>query len=331
MKKEQTLQNLKRLLPAALLAGLLGGGLFVFLGSYADMWCWHGIICLNHSIFDISSTLQVFVLCILALFFTGMLAVALQRGEVGSQAQAAFAGGVSGFMAFFVIRVYTRVSNLLWYVGNGGTDPVGYLIDSISYILVNFASTLFAALIMAALAVLGALILFSSLEKAATPEENARASRLVLGSTVLIILVCMIIPPLVARLMIGAGMIRVHSSAALMGTFISLEHTAPDTIVLTAHKVPPAFTLADTHFSVYIDGLDGIDVSNASAAAASGLAVAVEPADGLQAFEGSQATWKGPVFEDNSTPTSVTVIAHGTDGSEIELMVLNRSVLASLN
>ncbi|MBP2145376.1 hypothetical protein J2129_000830 [Methanofollis sp. W23] len=236
------LQDLTRLLPASLLAGLLGGGLFVFLSSYADTWCWHDIICLNHSIFDISSTLQAFVLCILALFFTGMLAVALQRGEVGSKAQAAFAGGISGCMVFPVNMVHIEVSDLLRL---GSTDPIGFLIDSISYVIINLPSILFLDLILAALVVLGALILFSSLEKAATPEENTRTSRLVLGSTVLIILVCMIIPPLVARLMIGAGMIRVHSSAALMGTFISLEHTVPDTIVLTAREVPPTFTLAD--------------------------------------------------------------------------------------
>ncbi|MBP2145378.1 hypothetical protein J2129_000832 [Methanofollis sp. W23] len=52
----------------------------------------------------------------------------------------------------------------------------------------------------------------------------------------------------------------------------------------------------------------------------------VEPADGLQAVEGSQATWRGTVFENNTTPVTLTVIAHGTDGSDSELVVLDRSV-----
>ncbi|QSZ66271.1 hypothetical protein RJ40_01530 [Methanofollis aquaemaris] len=319
MKKGQTLQDLKRLLPASLLAGLLGGGLIVFLKSYAYYWCWYDLLGLCHGIFFTIGYAHTLVLCFLTLFLTGMLAVALQQGEVGGQAQAVFAGGVSGCMAFFVIMVHTLVSDLLrdWV-----TDHVGFLIDSISYILVNFASTLFPALIVAAFATLGALLLFSSREKAATPEENARALRLVIGSTILIILVLLFLPPLVTHLMFSAGMIEAYP----VWTFISLERTAPDTIVLAAHEVLPACALATPPYSVYIDG---IDVSNASAAAASGLAVTVEPADGLQPFEGSQATWKGAVFEDNSTP--VRVVVHRADGSASDLQIEYLKVRVSLN
>ncbi|WP_067051203.1 hypothetical protein [Methanofollis ethanolicus] len=310
MKKEQTLTALKRLLPASLLAGLLCGGLLKFLSSYADTWCWHGIICLNHGIFDTVSTLHALVLSILALFLSGMLAVALQRGEVESQVQAAFAGGVSGCMVCLVIMVYARVSDLL---SRGSTDLVEGLIYEVSFILRLAPSVLLWALIMAVLAVLGALLLFSSQEKTATPGENARASRLVIGSTAFIILALMVIPPLVAHLMLGAGMIGVHPSAAIGMTVISVERTAPDAIVLTARDIPSASALADPPFSVY---LNGVVVSNASAAAASGLDVSVDPAGGLQAAEGSRAAWKGTAVMNNGTPVSVAVAVHGIDGSK---------------
>ncbi|QSZ66252.1 hypothetical protein RJ40_01430 [Methanofollis aquaemaris] len=317
------IQRLTRLLPASLLAGLLGGGLWIFLGTYVNAWCWDDIICFNHSIFDSISELQYIVLTILVLFLAGMLAVALQQGEVGSQAQAVFAGGVSGCMVFLINMVHSEILDLF---SHGSTDPVGHLIFKASIIIIYTLPLLFLTLMVAVLAVLGALVLFSSQEKVNTPEENARASRLVLSSIILLILTFVALPPLVAHLMIGAGMIEVSSSVALIGTFISLEHTAPDTIVLTALEVPATSALADPPYSVYINGFHGVDVSNTSAAAASGLAITVEPANGLQAVEGSKATWKGAVFEDNSTPVSVTVIAHGTDGSDIELVVLDHNV-----
>ena len=308
MKKEQTLPALKRLLPTSLLAGLLGGGLLVFLRSYVYYWCWDELLGF-HGIFFAIGCAHTLMLTILTLFLTGMVAVALQRGEVGSRAQAAFAGGVSGCMVCSVLMANILVSDFLRY---GGIDPVEFLVYKISYILVNFAFTLFQTLIVAAFAIAGALLLFSSREKTATPGENARASRLVLGSTVLIILALLVIPPLVTRLMFSAGMIEVYP----VMTIISLERTAPDTIVLATHNVLPGFALADPPYSVYIDGLD---VSNASAAASSGLAVSVDPAGGLQAAEGSRATWKGAVFEDNHTP--VRVVVHGADGSESDLHI----------
>ncbi|WP_342675880.1 hypothetical protein [Methanofollis sp. UBA420] len=310
MKKEQTLQDLKRLIPASLLAGLLGGILLVFRISYADRWCWHGIICLNHGIFDTVSTLHALVLSILIFILTGMLAVALQRGEVESLVQAAFAGGVSGCMVCPVLIANTLVSDFLRY---GGTDLVENLSFRVSSILHMVPITLLWIPILAAIAAVGALILFSCREKTATPGENVLASRLVLGATAFIILALLVIPPLVAHLMLGGGMIGVHPSAAIGMTAISVERTAPDAIVLTARDIPSTSALADPPFSVY---LNGVEVSNASAAAASGLDVSVDPAGGLQAAEGSRATWKGTAVMNNGTPVSVAVAAHGADGSE---------------
>ncbi|MBP2145384.1 hypothetical protein J2129_000838 [Methanofollis sp. W23] len=304
MNTEQTLQNLTRLLLASLLAGLLGGGMIVFLRSYVYDWCWYDLLSFEHGIFFTIGCAHTLVLCFLTLFLAGMLAVALYPGK--SRAQAAFAGGVSGCMACLVFVVHTLVSDLL---SHGSVDLVGDLIFHASLILSHALSLMFLTLTMVVFAALGALILFSSLEKATTPEENARASRLVLGSTVLIILVFMVLPPLVAHAMPGTE----NTGAAIGRTVISLERTAPDTIVLTAQEVPVASALADPHFMVYIDG---IEVSNASAAAASGLAVTVEPADGLQAVQGSQATWKGTAVMNNGTPVSVAVAAHGADGSK---------------
>ncbi|QSZ66264.1 hypothetical protein RJ40_01495 [Methanofollis aquaemaris] len=304
MNTEQTLQDLVRLLPASLLAGILGGGMIVFLRSYVYDWCWYDLLSFEHGIFFTIGCAHTLVLCFLTLFLAGMVAVALYPGK--NRAQAAFAGGVSGCMACFVFVILTLVSDLL---SHGSVDLVGDLIFHASLILSHALSLMFLTLTMVVLAVLGALIFFSSLEKATTPEENARASRLVLGSTVLIILVFMFLPPLVAHAMPGTE----PTVAAIGRSVISVERTAPDTIVLTAQEVPATSVLTDPHFSVY---LDGVEASNATVAAANGLAVTVEPVDGLLAFEGSRATWQGTAVHNNGTPVNVAVAAQGADGSK---------------
>lgn len=314
MKKEQTLKNLTRLLPASLLAGILGGGMLVFLTAYLHRWSWRGLIGYTYGFLDSISILQVMMLGILVLFFAGMLAIVLHPGKTG-KAQAAFAGAVSGCTVFLVNEVHMMVSDTLRHES---TDLVGDLVHQITYLLLNhLVPLLLLALFMAALAVLGALFLSFFRERAGGTDAKNRASRLVLGTTALLILALTLLPPLVAHAMPGTE----NTVAAIGMTVISVERTAPDTIVLTAQEVPDASVLADSPFTVY---LNGVDVSNASTLAASGLAMTIEPAGGLQAVEGSRATWQGTVFEDNSTPVNLTVIAHGTDGSE--QVVLDRRV-----
>ncbi|QYZ78030.1 hypothetical protein E2N92_00585 [Methanofollis formosanus] len=311
MTTEQTLQNLTRLLAASLLAGLLGGGLLVFLTTSLHRWCWSGLVDSHYGFLDSITILQAIMLGILLLFFAGMLAVALHPGK--TPAQAVVAGVVSGCTVFLVNEVHILIADCL---GHGSTDLVGDLVRQISYLLLTHpVPLLYLALFMAALAVLGALFLFSIREKAGGPDEKARASRMVLGTMALFILALTFLPPLVAHAMPGTQ----NTVAAIGRTVISAERTAPDTLVLTAREVPAASALADPHFSVY---LDGVEVSDADAAAA--IAVSVEPADGLQAFKGSQAAWQGAAVHNNGTPVNVAVAAHGADGSK--LFVFDRRV-----
>lgn len=305
MKKEQTLKNLIHLLPVSLLAGLLGGGLLIFLTTSLHQWSWSGLIGYTHGFLDSISILQVMMLGILVLFFAGMLAIVLHPGKTG-KAQAAFAGAVSGCTVFLVNGVYMMVSDTLRHES---TDLVGDLVRQISYLLLNhLVPLILLALFMAALAVLGALFLSSFRERAGGPDAKNRASRLVLGTTALLILALTLLPPLVAHAMPGTE----NTVAAIGMTVISVERTAPDTIVLTAQEVPDASVLADPHLSVY---LDGVEVSDDDAAAARGLAVSVEPADGLMAVGGSQAAWQGPAVQNNGTHVNVAVAVHGADGS----------------
>jgi len=312
MREHTNFPDFGHLLPASLLAGLIGGGLLVFLTSCVHAWCWDGIPGFRYGIFESISSIQYILLGTLTLFLSGMLAVVLRPVE--TRAQAFLVGGISGFTVFLVNEIHFNISLLL---GQGSTDLAGDLIHNLSYQLASFPlQFLFMALVMTGLAVLGAFILFSFSEKAAGPEEETRASLVIPGSKVLIILVVLVLPPLAAHMMSGAKMVSVNPSETMISTHISLERTAPDAIILTAHEVP-----AGSHFSVY---LDGVDVSNASASASKGFVGTVEPSDGLQAIGGSEATWQGAGVMSNGTPLDFTIKVHGADGSEI--VVLNRQI-----
>ncbi|WP_243670153.1 hypothetical protein [Methanoculleus chikugoensis] len=129
-------------------------------------------------------------------------------------------------------------------------------------------------------------------------------------------------PPLTAHAMLGAGgMVDVNPGTALMTIAVSGERTAPDTIVITVEEVPPASVLdpPDLPFSIF---MNGVDVSNASACAASGFAATVEPLGGVPAVKGSETAWTGGGVSNNGTPADVVVMAHGVDGSEIIVLSL---------
>lgn len=167
---------------------------------------------------------------------------------------------------------------------------------------------------------LGAFVVSFFRESATGPNEDAAASRLLLCSTAAIILVVVVLPPLAAHAMLGAGAIDVNPGTALMTTAVSVERTAPDTLVLTVREAPPASVFdPGTPFSVF---MNGVDVSNASACAASGFAATVDPSGGLSAVKGSQAAWTGAGVLNNGTPVEVVIMVHGVDGSEIVIMDL---------
>ncbi|WOX57740.1 hypothetical protein [Methanoculleus receptaculi] len=315
--RQTTLRNLKRLLPASLIAGLAGGGLLVLL-TYVHTWCWGGIACYNHGLFDAIGTFQNLVLGILSLLLAGMLPAALSREGGTRRGSAVLAGGIAGFTAFLVLEMYSMVTAAF---GHGYAAGLSDVLSLAHDTLANHALPLLAiGLAMAALAALGAFVVSFFRERAAGPSEGAAASRLILCSTVALILVAVVLPPLAAHAMLGAGMVDVNPGTALMTTAVSVERTAPDTLVLTAREVPPASVLdPGAPFSVF---MNGVDVSNASACTASGFAATVEPAGGLEAIKGSEATWTGAGVLNNGTPVGVVVMAHGVDGSELVVMNL---------
>jgi|GEM_PF-1808804 len=313
-----TLQNLRRLLPSSLLAGLVGGGLLVVLQTYVHTWCWGGIARYNQGLFDGIGTFQGLVLGILALLLTGMLPVAMQREGGMERNFAVLAGGIAGFTAFLVLEIYSMVTAVFGHgYAAGLSDVLSLAHDTLANL---FFPLLAIGLAMAALAALGAFAVSFIRERAAGPNEGAAASRLILCSTAAAILVVAVLPPLAAHAMLGAGMIDVNPGTALMTAAVSAERTAPDTLVLTVEEVPPASVLdPGAPFSVF---MNGVDVSNASACGASGFAAMVEPPGGLSAAEGSEAAWTGTGVSNNGTPVDIVVMAHGVDGSEIIVLSL---------
>jgi len=318
--RQTTLQNLKRLLPSSLFAGLVGGGLLGVLLTYVHTWCWSGIACYNHGLFDAIDTFQGLVLGMLSLLLIGMLPVALQREGGTRRDSAVLAGGVAGFVAFLINEIHFRA---ILVFGHGNPAGIGDLLSAICSTLTNHLLPFLAVgLFMVALAALGAFIVSFFREKAAGPNEGAAASRLLLCSTAAAILVVAVLPPLAAHAMLGAGMVdmNLNPGTALITTIVSAERTAPDTLVLTVHEAPPASVFdPGAPFSVF---MNGIDVSNASACAASGFAATVDPPGGLSAVEGSQAAWKGTGVLNNGTPVDVVVMVHGIDGSDLIVMDL---------
>ncbi len=317
--RQTTLQNLKRLLPSSLLAGLVGGGLLVVLQTYVHTWCWGGIARYNQGLFDDIGTFQGLALGILSLLLAGMLPAALQREEDGIRRDfAVLAGGITGFTAFFVLDIYSMVTAVFGHgYAAGLSDVLSLACDTLANL---FFPLLAIGLAMAALAVLGAFVVSFFRERAGGPNEGAAASRLILCSTAAAILVVAVLPPLAAYAMLDAGMIDVNPRTAMVMTTVSAERTAPDTLVLTVEEVPPASVLdPGAPFSVF---MNGVDVSTASACAASGFAATIDPPDSLSATEGSRATWTGAGVSNNGTPVDVVVVARGADGSEIIVLSL---------
>ncbi|MCM2466493.1 hypothetical protein [Methanoculleus oceani] len=317
--RQTTLQNLRRLLPFSIFAGLVGGGLLALL-TYIHTWSWGGIACYNHGLFDGIGTYQNLVLGILSLLLAGMLPVALSREGGTRRDSAVLAGGIAGFTAVMVNYLYFQATSVF---GHGYAPELSDVLAAIIFPFANHALPLLAiGLAMAALAALGAFVVSLFRERAAGPNEGAAASRLLLCSTAALILVVVVLPPLAAHAMLGAGTIDVNPRTALMTTLVSAERTAPDTIVLTVREVPPASVLDHRKpFSVF---MNGVDVSNASACAASGFAATVDPPGGLPVVEGSQAAWTGTGVLNNGTPVDVVAMAHGADGSD--LIILNLMV-----
>lgn len=311
------LRDLKYLPLSALFAGLGGGGLLVLLTSYFRKWCWDDIACYNHSLFDGASSHQILVLGILVLFLVGMLSAALQRKDGERQVSIGLAGGISGIITFGIYVLNFEVALLL---SHGSTALLQDLFLAISHDLVSHPLTFLGlALAMAGLTAFGAVIFSSRRATAADPEEGVRVSRLLLGSTILLILAVAVLPPFAAHAMLAIGVVDVNPSTAMIMTVVSVERTAPDTLVFTAHKVPPASALdPEVPFSII---MNGIDVSSATACAAGGFSATVDPPGGLSAARGSQAAWQGAVISNNDTPVDVTVMVHGADGSD--LLVLN--------
>jgi hypothetical protein len=314
-----TLQNQKRLLPSSLFAGLAGGGLLVLL-TYIHTWSWGGIACYNHGLFDAIGTYQNLVLGILSLLLTGMLPVALQREGGTGRDFAVLAGGGAGFTAFFVFELHSMITSVFGHgYAAGLSDVLSLAYDTLTNHLLPLLAI---GLAMAAFAALGAFVISFFRESATGPNEDAAASRLLLCSTAAIILVVVVLPPLAAHAMLGAGAIDVNPGTALMTTAVSVERTVPDTLVLTVREVPPASVLDHRKpFSVF---MNGVDVSNASACAASGFAATVDPSGGLPVVEGAQAAWTGAGVLNNGTPVDVVVMVHGVDGSD--LIILNLMV-----
>jgi hypothetical protein len=304
-------QNLKRLLPASLIAGLIGGGLLALL-THAHTWCWGGIVCYNHGLIDAIGTFQNLLLGILSLILTGMLAVALQREARMKRDFAVLAGGVAGFTAFFVFELQSMITSVF---GHGYAAGLSDVLSAICFPLANHALPLLAiGLSMAALATLGAFTVSYFRERATGPNDGATASRLIPGSTAAIILVVVVLPPIAAHAMLSAGMIEMNlnpGTAVSMMTVVSVERTAPDAIVITAREVPLASVLdPEAPFSVF---MNGVNVSDASACAGSGLDVTVDPSGGLSVLKGSQAAWTGTRVLNNGTPVGVMVMLHGVD------------------
>ncbi|KLK88275.1 hypothetical protein SZ63_04320 [Methanoculleus sediminis] len=314
-----TLQNLIRLLPYSLFAGLVGGGLLA-LPACVHTWCWGGIACYNHGLFDGIGTFQGLVLGILALLLTGMLPVAMRREGGMERNFAVLAGGIAGFTAFLVLEIYSMVTAVSGHgYAAGPSDVLSLAHDTLTDLLLPLLAI---ALAMAALAALGAFAVSFIRERAAGPNEGAAASRLLLCSTAALILVVVVLPPLTAHAMLGAGMIDVNPGTALMTAAVSAERTAPDTIVITVEEAPPASALDhDLPFSVF---MNGFDVSDASACATSGFAATVDTPGGLEAARGSEAAWTGAGVSNNGTPVDIVVMGHGADGSDI--IVMSRTI-----
>ncbi|WP_292364656.1 MULTISPECIES: hypothetical protein [unclassified Methanoculleus] len=256
------------------------------------------------------------MLGILSLLLAGMLPAALSREGGTRRGSAVLAGGIAGFTAFLVLEMYSMVTAAF---GHGYAAGLSDVLSLAHDTLANHALSLLAmALIMAALAALGAFVVSFFRERAAGPKDGAAASRLFLCSTAAIILVVAVLPPLAAHAMLGAGMIDMNlnpGTTVSMMTAISVERTAPDTLVLTVREVPPASVLdPGAPFSVF---MNGVDVSNASACTAGGFAATVDPPGGLSAAKGSQAAWTGTGVLNNGTPVDVAVMVHGVDGSDI--------------
>lgn len=315
--RQTTLQNLRRLLPSSIFAGLVGGGLLA-LSTYVHTWCRDGIACYNHGLFDGIGTFQGLMLGILSLLLAGMLAAALSREGGMRRDFAVLVGGIAGFTAFFVFELHSMITSVF---GHGYTAGLSDVLSLAHDTLTNHLLPLLAmGLAMAALAALGAFAVGFFREREAGPNEGAAASRLILCSTAAVILVVAVLPPLAAHAMLGAGMIDVNPGTAMVMTTVSAERTAPGTIVVTVEEAPPAPVLdRGTPFSVL---MDGVDVSNASACAASGFAAMVDPPGGLAAAEGSAAAWAGAGVSNNGTPVDVVVTVHGADGSEIVILSL---------
>ena len=242
-----------------------------------------------------------------------MLAVALQRKGGTGRDFAVLAGGVAGFTAFFVFELHSMITSVF---GHGYAAGLSDVLSSPYDTLANHAPLLLViGLAMAALAALGAFVVSFFRERAAGPDDGAAASRLILCSTAAVILVVVVLPPLAAHAMLGAGMVDVNPGTALMTTAVSAERTAPDTLVITVEEVPPASVLdPGAPFSVF---MNGVDVSNASACAASGFSATVEPLGGGPAVKGSGTAWTGDGVSNNGTPVDVVVVVHGADGSEV--------------
>lgn len=315
--RHTTLQNLKHFLPASLFAGLVGGGLLVVLLTYVHKWCWGGIACYNHRLFTGIGTFQSLVLCILSLLLAGMLSVVLQREGGANRNSAVLAGGIAGCAAVLINYLHSQITSVF---GHGYAPDVSDVLSAICFPLANYALPLLAiSLSMAALAALGAFVVSFFRERAAGPNDGAAASRLFLYSAAAVILVAVVLPPLAAHAMLGAGMVDMSPSMAMIMTTVFAERTAPDTIAITVREVPLASVLDHgAPFSVF---MNGVDVSDASACAASGLDVTVDPPEGLSVVEGSQAAWTGTGVLNNGTPVDVAVMVHGVDGSDI--IVLN--------
>ncbi|WP_054848134.1 hypothetical protein [Methanoculleus chikugoensis] len=131
-----TLQNLKRLLPASLFAGLVGGGLLALL-THVHTWCWGGdIACYNHGLFDGIGTYQNLVLGILSLLLAGMLPVALSREGRANRSAAVLAGGIAGFVAFLINELHFTTL-LIFDHGSPPAGAGGDLLSAICSTLVN--------------------------------------------------------------------------------------------------------------------------------------------------------------------------------------------------
>lgn len=318
LEHHTTLHNLRRLLPASLFAGLVGGGLLVVLPTYVHTWFWGGIVCYNHGLFDTIGTFQGLVLGILSLLLTGILPVALQRESGMKRDFAVLAGGIAGCVAILVNYLHSQITSIF---GHGYAPELSDILAAIIFPFANHALPLLAiGLAMAALAALGAFVISFIRERAAGPNEGAATSRLLLCSTAAIILVIVVLPPLAAHAMLDVGMIDVNPRTALMTTLVFAERTAPDAIVLTVREGPPA-TIFD-HRKPFSVLMNGFDVSDASACTASGFAATVDPPGGLSAAKGSEAAWTGTGVLNNGTPVDVVVMAHGVDGSDLIVMNL---------